>query len=249
MNRIYAFALMLLFVMSGCESSGSRNVNKGINVAGHDLEDPSPAENIGPDRQKYSTNIDGSEGVVVLSEDYGENDTVRIFDENGGIWYEFSYYDEAAFDELESINTDFRPFAFHPDYLLLAMRVVGQTGTSYEVVVNEETGLRKFVRKDDKSLEYETFEKHIVSTYAVDFDEKANPVLSEPYGEAETIDYSKIGLFRASEVEGDWVLVTWEVQAPPSGSNSNAAPDAQRRSGWVRWRNERKMIIDLYYFA
>ncbi|HUF04136.1 MAG TPA: hypothetical protein VMM38_08165 [Aridibacter sp.] len=197
---------------------------------------------------RFRREIGDSKGVIVLTDRYGEEDTVKIYDKGGPVWYEFSYYDESAFDDLESINTDFKPFAFHPDYLLLAMRVVGEDSALYEVVVNEEADLRKFVRKDDENLAFEPFEKHIISVYAVDFDAGTNPLRAEPGGEPLRGDFSMVPIFKPSRTEGDWLEVTFRDPAPGRESNSNGIGGAPA-NGWIRWREGSLLKIAFFYIS
>lgn len=191
---------------------------------------------------RFNREIGDSKGVIVLSDKYGEDDTIRIYNKGGSLWYEFSYYDESAFDDLESINTDFKPFAFHPDYLLLAMRVVGEDSALYEVVVNEESDLRKFVRKNDENLKYEDFGALILTVYAIDFDTGTNTPRNTPGGEAVTADYTDVKRFKPEEVDGDWLRISW---SKPAAEKGDAAADPG--TGWIRWRRGSKLLVELFY--
>ncbi len=249
MYKTIIILFLALFVNTSCTAPGPGNTANRDESASADESDDLDAADEVPVKKRFETRIGDSNGVIVLSDNYGEEDTVKIYNANGTLWYEFSYYDESAFDQLESINTDFRPFAFHPDYLLLGLRVAEEDEKRYEVVVNEDSGLKKFVRKDDENLEYEPFETHIVSAYAVDFDDKNNPVLREPGGAKIEEDYSKIEIFKAVKVESDWVELKWDEPVSGSGANSNTQPGSVERTGWVRWRDNGKMVIELFYVA
>ncbi|QQS41740.1 MAG: hypothetical protein IPM63_01980 [Acidobacteriota bacterium] len=247
MNKALVAILSALFFLSACGSASG--------PADNDAEQLSPAVNSASGSpasdpgSRFRREIGDSKGVVVLTDKYGEEDTVKIYDKGGAVWYEFSYYDESAFDELESINTDFKPFAFHPDYLLLALRVVGEDAALYEVVVNEESDLRKFVRKDDENLAYESFEDHILTVYAVDFDQKANPLRSGPEGEPLSGNFSKVPIFKPSKVEGDWLEVIFsDPETGEADANSNGRTKEPAR-GWIRWRDGSHLRIALFYVA
>ena len=247
MYRAIFAVLLLAIIFNGCTAPGPGNTASDMGKGSvEDLTDDEDVE--APVKERFERDIGDSKGVVTLSEKYGEDDTVKIYNADGSMWYEFSYYDESAFDQLESINTDFRPFAFHPDFLILGLRVVGEDDKRYEVVVNEEDGLKKFVLKNDEDLEFEPFDKHIVSTYAVDFDPSKNPVLKEPGGEKVDEDYSKVPLFKAVKVGGDWVEIKWNSpDAGGASSNTNVPGEGTEKTGWVRWRDGSKMTIELFY--
>lgn len=242
MKKFILTAVFAAVLASAC-TTASDSSRSG--PAGPDL----PEKEASPPRtavDRFRKDIGDSKGVIVLTDDYGEDDTVRIYDKGGALWYEFSYYDESAFDELESINTDFRPFAFHPDYLLLAMRVVSEDTALYEVVVNEEKDLRKFVRKDDENLEFEPFEKHILSVYAVDFDPKTNPLRESPGGEPLKGDFSKVPIFKPANVDGEWLEVVFRIPETEGGNSNDAAEKGPSR-GWIRWRDGSYLTVALFY--
>ena len=243
MLKKYLLVISIAMLAIGCGRSQSGRQTPDLNSVNTPA---APAQSATPD-DTFEREIGDSKGVIVLTDKYGEEDTIRIFNRDGSPWYEFSYYDESGFDELENLNTDFRPFAFHPDYFLLALRVVGEDDRNWEVVVNEESDLRKYVRKNDENLAYEDFGPHILTAFAVEFDSEQNPLRTEPDGKKVEADYSKISRFEPVEYEGDWLKVKWtdtEGEGEASANKEPSTPD-----GWVRWKNGSKMIIRIYYLS
>lgn len=242
MKRAAFLFVSVVFLLAACDGRAPERENGTPESIGNSSAETEPGE----PASKFGREIGDSKGIIVLTDKYGEEDTVKIYDKGGPVWYEFSYYDESAFDELESINTDFKPFAFHPDYLLLAMRVVGEDAALYEVVVNEESDLRKFVRKEDENLAFESFSDHILTAIAVDFDQQTNPVRAEPGGEPLAGDFSKVPIFKPSNTEGDWLEVTFQEPSEAS-ANSNVNGSANAAKGWIRWREGHLLRIALFY--
>ncbi|MCO6509496.1 MAG: hypothetical protein J5I65_01780 [Aridibacter famidurans] len=247
MNKALVFILSAIVLLAACGGSVGPSDNDASEAVRTDdsIAQTTPAD----PSARFRREIGDSKGVVVLTDKYGEEDTVKIYDKGGPVWYEFSYYDESAFDELESINTDFKPFAFHPDYLLLAMRVVGEDAALFEVVVNEESDLRKFVRKDDENLAYETFEDHILTVYAVDFDQKANPLRSGPGADPLNGDFSKVPIFKPSKVEGEWLEVIFSAPDDVLANTNAKGQENEPSRGWIRWREGNLLRVALFYVA
>ena len=128
-------AVAFLLFLGGCRTGEVRNETPAQTPEVSESESPAPDPS--PDeKERFRTSIDGIGGVVTLSKYFDEKDKVRIYERNGRVWYQFTYLDE-AFEELEGLNTDFLPLAFHPDYFLLVMRAVAEDDKTYEVVVNE----------------------------------------------------------------------------------------------------------------
>ena len=182
--------------------------------------------------------------MVTLSKDgYGRNDFVRIYNEDGSLWYQFTYYYDDSDGEFEYANDSFEPFAFHQDYFLLALKCVGRANGRYEVIVNEETGLRKYVRGGDPALKFETWEEHLLTTFAINFNREENPLLNEPEGQLKSVSFTERVVFQPVEVRGDWLKIRW---------NANGNSENHRRVeydyGWIRWKMDERLLIEVFYF-
>lgn len=123
-------------------------------------------------------------GLIVLSKAYGEKDFIHLYNQDGSLWHKFSFYYDDSDGKFEYANEDFQPFAFHPDYFLLALKCVRKEPGRYEVIANENTELRKYVKADDPSLKFETWADHILRVFSVGFNQEKNPVLEAPRGRA-----------------------------------------------------------------
>ncbi len=181
-------------------------------------------------RRKF---IDDTRGVIVLDGDkYKRDSFVQIYNSDGSLWYKFSYYYDDSDGKYDYDNENFRPFAFHPDYFVLAMTCLSENDSDYEVIVNEKTELRKFVRKSDASLKFETWEDLILSSFSVDFDRMSNPLRESIQGKLMVVD-SEVN-FHPLEIRGEWI----KVRVGDS-----------KRCGWVKWKENGSLQIELYFFA
>lgn len=180
-------------------------------------------------------------GVVVLNNSRdGKNDYIRIYNEDGSLWHKLTFYDN---EPAGRTNVDFRPISFHQDYFVLALKCIGKSTGRFEVVVNEETGMKKYVRVDDPVLRFQTWEEHILQVYAVDFNWKDNPILEKPGGAVKSVGFVKGVTFRPVEVEGDWLKVRWDGIAQTGEKNKND------NSGWIKWKKDGFILVELYYFS
>ena len=189
---------------------------------------------------RSAASIMDAKGVVVLSNNYHKGDLVRFYNEDGSLWYEFTFYYDDTDGKFEFENENFAPFAFHPDYFVLALKCVGQYRDRYEVIVNERTGLRKFVEKGDPSIRFETWEEHIQKVFAVGFKLEKNPIREVPEGIEKNVSLPEGTTFYPVEVKEKWLKVRWD---DPQNQGKNGA------SGWVKWRDSDRILIELYYFS
>jgi hypothetical protein len=190
--------------------------------------------------QVDKTSIKNTKGVIVLSDRYGRKDFIRFYNEDRSLWYEFSFYYEQIGDRTFPENENFRAFAFHRDYFLLGLKCTGKDKDRYEVIVNEETGLKKFVKKDDPALKFETWEDHIVKAFAVEFDPKENGLRDAPGGKVKDFDLPEDATFHPVQVNGEWLKVRWDA-------SQQLKKDAG--SGWVKWKDDNHILVELFYFA
>jgi len=178
--------------------------------------------------------INNSVGVLTLSDKYSEKDTIKIYNEDGTLWYKFSYFYDDSDGEYDYYNKDFSPLAFHPDYFLLALNVSKIEKNRYEVVVNKNTQLKKYINKEESFLEYENWKEHVLNVYAVDFDSEQNPLRKKPNIKATQISYISDNLYQPKRIEGNWLQVTWKEKR-------------KTYFGWIIWKEDHKLLIELLY--
>ncbi|MBA3632390.1 MAG: hypothetical protein H0W58_06210 [Acidobacteria bacterium] len=187
--------------------------------------------------QTDKISIKNTKGLIVLSDRYGKNgnDFIRFYNEDGSLWYEFTYHYAVKGGKYER-NENFLPLAFHPDYFILALKCVAENKNRYEVIVNEETELKKFVKKDDPTLKFQTWEDYITKAFAIDFNQDENPLRETPEGKVKDVDLPKEVTFHPVKVEGEWLKVSWDVAK--HGDNAGF--------GWVKWKENQKLLVELF---
>jgi hypothetical protein len=183
-----------------------------------------------------------AKGLIVLGENPSK-ELLRFYERDNSVWHEFTFYYDDSDGHFEYENENFQPFSFHPDYFILALRLMGQDSKYYEVIVNEEKSLRKYVKKNDRRFKFVTWESHILGTFAIDFDKNLNPIRQSPNGSPKNVGTIVIERYDAKSFDGDWLKVEWDV------SGSEHDNDGRKDSGWIRWRDGRILLIDWFYFA
>jgi len=179
-------------------------------------------------------------GLIVLSK--GGKDFIHIYNEDGSLWHKFTFYYDDSDGKFEYANENFRPFAFHPDNFLLALKCVRKEAGRCEMIVNEETRLKKYVKADDPSLKFETWEEHVLNVFAVGFNRKVNPMLEAPQGRVKKVTSLDVP-FHPVEVRGEWLKVKWDA------ANGTEKKGAKRNSGWIRWKKGARLLVELFYIS
>src|SRR5687767_7838046 len=91
--------------------------------------------------------IENTTGVITVNEKTlsSRAEKLQFFNEDGSLWYEFSFYEDNTDHRFNQAKAEFRPFAFHQDYFLLALKCAGEDANRFQVVVNEGTQLKRFI--------------------------------------------------------------------------------------------------------
>jgi hypothetical protein len=180
-------------------------------------------------------------GVITLNE-RSNNKTRRLqfFNEDGSLWYEFSFYDDDGNGRFAQAKMEFQPFAFHRDYFVLALKCVGKDRNRFQVVVNESTGLTKFIERRDDTFKLQSWEQHILDLFAVGFDRSNNPLRKGPGKSLSTPPLpSDDATFQPVQINGIWLRVRWNI----SGKGNKV------KYGWVKWKQDSELMVELFYFS
>ncbi|HLA10929.1 MAG TPA: hypothetical protein VJ023_10075 [Pyrinomonadaceae bacterium] len=189
--------------------------------------------------------IENTIGVITLNEKTATSraEKFRFFNEDGSLWYEFSFYDDDNDLKFDQAKANFRPFAFHQDYFVLALKCVGQDASRFKVVVNEKTQLIRFIRKDDLVFKFQSWEEHILDLFAVSFDPIKNPLRIAPREPARAVRLPRDVMFHPRQVNGKWLKVSWNVTDEGKGKVKKV------EYGWVKWKESNKLLIERFYFS
>lgn len=175
-------------------------------------------------------------GLVCLTEKTEQSETViKIFNEDGSVWKKIDFASQLVNDN------EFKPFAYHPDYYLLVLQCTGEKGNYWEVIVNEETKYKKYINKKSSLLHYETWNQHLLKVFSIGFNSTSNPLQESPSNKSSKILLTKsiYGGFRFEPVlvKGEWLKIKWQKD------------DETWSYGWVKWKDENKLLLELFYFA
>jgi hypothetical protein len=199
----------------------------------HPLELPPPTRS----RDVY---LDDSLGVVTLGYTGEAYDRwLHIYNDDGTLWYRFSFYDEVDEDEMRS---KLQPFALHHGYFILALRCVAIERDRWRVLVDEAAGLTKFIRKGDLAFKFQSWAEYTRDAGCVDLNQKDNPVRKSPHGDEIEFPGDDFLPALSVAVKGEWLKVQWKTQTY-HGPREYGAKIAGG-SGWIRWLKDGRVLIE-----
>lgn len=177
--------------------------------------------------------IGDSLGLLVPKPEEAVHDRVfrvRLFNSDGSKWREY-VNSKSGMD----FDSDYQPFRYSSSEAYTALRVTDRLEDRYEVIVNESTGIRKFVLASDPNFVFWTWGEYILNCFAVSFDRSTNPIRSAPGG-SEQIGVQPTFPIKPRQIEGDWLQVGWKSEKTTDEENT----------GWIKWKEGEYIVV--YFF-
>jgi hypothetical protein len=147
-------------------------------------------------------------------------------------------YKEYTFDESISKHKELQPFSMSYDYEVLVFTCYGKAGNYYKIKLNANDQDYKLIKKNDGFFVYEPWEKHILTVFAVEFDENTNPLREKNAETSKKMQYHSDADFLPVRVSDNWLQVKWGDEV--SGY----------KYGWIKWRDATtNLLVQLFYAA
>jgi hypothetical protein len=136
-----------------------------------------------------------------------------------------------VFDETKKHFSD---ISLTEEYQVFAVKCLSADDTYYKIIQNN--GKIGFIKKNHKKLQFQTWEEHILGLPFVGFDQDKNPLMQETKPGSIKIRKDIDVLYQPSKIHGDWLQVKW-------------GDEKKWNYGWIKWKHNSKLLIELFYFA
>ncbi|MBN2682155.1 MAG: hypothetical protein JXR58_06575 [Bacteroidales bacterium] len=175
-----------------------------------------------------------SNGVLKIRTDLMEPilDTIYLYDLEGKILDYIASDGEETNALVKSKSISIR--AYDPDYFIIIFDLVSFNSGKFRVLFGNEVVL---INKKENITLVESWENLLMNSFIGT--KSSNPLRKLPNNKSDAInlDYSKNG-FVCRKIEGDWLYVSCD-------SICETCSDNKYYEGWVRWRMNGKLLIEL----
>jgi hypothetical protein len=141
-------------------------------------------------------------------------------------------------EDLDAVRKWLAPESLWLDYNSFVFRCRARQAGWLQVIVNNNTGKSYWV-KASPVLQFQTWETFLKGMFSVarskEFPQK---ILVSPAAGSREVRYRRRDCFDVMSMRGDWIQVT------QAGHCEN--PDKRFRSGWIRWRRGRTLLIEYF---
>lgn len=227
MNRLINLSCLLIFTSLSVFAQKSRMLTSGVLIVDSKF---SAISILNQDKSQYLkiTRSKGGEFYLGYTAKYIPGKTIR----NAVIKYYPSYYREYKKYQAPLPAVAIR--AFYPDYSILVLDSKKISNGYYQVFVN---GRWKKIAKGG-SLQYKEWGTFMKQVYVTP--NKSNPVYSEKSTNSTVIDMTLDHSFRIIQVSKEWIQVECSEEC-------EGCPKDGRIRGWLKWKQDNELLIDIYY--
>ena len=258
--KIYLYAFLLFsLTLQACTTKATENniveKNNSSEIVNENTHSESSSDNPVEQNQKILEEVEKDEppkteyrdiseslGLIEVTDiGFRKGETVRFYNQDESLWNEFDVFDEnddgKVYENLTQ-NKDFRPFRYDTESYHFYFDWTGENKLYYQVVVNEEAKLKKFVKKDDPHFKADSWKSYVLNCFAVEFDEQKNPLHKEINGQIiKNLDKSLS--FQPKEIRGNWLKVKpFDLNKVNDENNSDF--------GWIIWKEDNKIVINFF---
>ncbi len=145
------------------------------------------------------------------------------------------------YDSIGSSDLFTYTFAYSLGNGLLTFNVIDTSNSNFQIS-NLKDSDNYFISKADEDFEFLSWEDYLKgNVFSIEFDHINNPLKKKPNYRSETIFIKELQddfyVFLPIDFKGDWMKVKWEDE------KNNT------RTGWIRWKENGQLIIEIFYDA
>jgi len=163
--------------------------------------------------------------------------SMKVYNEDGSVWKNLFLVVKSSPFPFSGLVSGIEPRVSSPGYHRLLFDCTKIKGDRYEVIINDSSGLKKYLHMDSKSsFVFETWDKFISQVIPYDhfhFDPITNPARESPDQSSKIINLENdedILTVTGVEMKGDWMKIKTD--------------DEPFRYGWIKWRKDNRVILD-----
>lgn len=169
---------------------------------------------------------------------------ISIYNEDGSKWSEVDWNETTA--NAKNDNALFNPFNFSANHEILIIRVVRKSANWFEVVVNEEQWLLKYIKSSSVALNIEELSAHVLNRSAIS--SLKHSLFDIPDGQdLGKIEHKHFELVPV-EIRGNWLKVR-VIKRESDVTQGENLEVSKHEFVWIKWRDGHRLLIGLYYFA
>jgi hypothetical protein len=142
-------------------------------------------------------------------------------------------------DKFNILNKDlsvFKTSNMNEEYEISSYKCLSVNDSTYSIIVEGDT---KYILKNDHLVSLQKWDEHLLnSIFSIGLDVEENPIRETIKGKPILSEKSNNHRIFPIEIKGEWMKVKHQ--------DFNTEKTTE---GWIKWRNEKCLFIEIFYFA
>lgn len=234
---------LLLTVLTSCKQTQQKEIDPSVDTVATEL---AGTQNMDSNEQQLG---ETALGIGLVAINFGDKTTLPFYatpNENEPK-KTLQFFDDLTIHswnirDLEEHKDWLNPEVLKIDYSQFVFRCLTITDSWLEVMVNNETGETLWLKKNELTgfKDWETYLKEMFGVARLQ--DHPQKIKSSPTESSEEITYHGQDCFQAKSMKGDWIEIFTADYCDESYTNSKT----KIQSGWIKWRQGNKLIIEYY---
>ncbi|UZR97521.1 hypothetical protein [Chondrinema litorale] len=188
--------------------------------------------------------VETSIGIGLVKVDFDDK-TVLNFYENKGDVNPIKRIEFFNDEKIQSWNIRdlkvhqqwLRPEVLWLNYYSFVFRCISDSNDWFEVLVNQDSGQTYWIKKQD-ILIFNTWEEYLKSMFSIArLSTEKQSIWESPSFNSQEIEYEGEDCFQVKSMKGEWI----EIYTPSHCIDKNII-----KKGWIRWRDNNKILVEYY---
>jgi hypothetical protein len=185
-------------------------------------------------------------GIGIVKIEFNQNTVLEFFESpnSNRSFRRIEFYDDTtihsfAIKNFNGIKRWLKPEILWTDYSQLGFRCKCFTKDWLEVVINNDDGSALWIKKSE-ATKFFTWEEFLKNVYVVSRMNEKQPIKDNPNSSANEIQYKGSDCFKVNSMKGEWI----EIYADNFCDDNST--ESVLKSGWIRWRDGNKLLIEYF---
>jgi hypothetical protein len=144
--------------------------------------------------------------------------------------------------DLDKQKEWLKPEVLWLDYSVFTFRCLTRTDNWFQIIVNNENGKNYWLKKTDQ-IKFKNWEEYLKDMFGVErLSNFPQQIRTEPTNNSPEIQYQGTDCFVVKSMKGDWIEITTPYYCDENLTDSKTPI----KSGWIKWRQGNKFIINYF---
>jgi hypothetical protein len=199
----------------------------------------------------FSTNLLAQTeiGVGIISINFDDKTVLKFYEDTTDIepaktikFFNDESINSWSIKNLEEEKEWLKPEVLWLDYSSFIFRCLVKEENWCQIIANNESG-KTYWLKQTKVTDFKDWEKYLQNMFSIGkLEDEPQEIRTSPNDNSSVINYFGYECFQVKRMKGDWI----EISTPEYCIKDKSDNKTKLESGWIRWKDGNKLLIQYY---